>query len=116
MALASVLFGLPARAADDLGAVKQRMEQRLANVVALKQTGRVGENNRGLLQALEPVSDAEKALVEAENRDRQTVYAAIAKKVGGTAEAAGALRARQIADSAPAGTKIQDAKGKWTTK
>ena len=115
--LGGLLVTSPAApAADTLAEVKVRMEQRLPQVVALKAAGVVGENNAGLLTVLGAATDADTAAVVAENSDRQTVYAAIAAKTGTTPASVGARRAKQIAESAPAGTKIQDEKGQWTTK
>ena len=115
--LCAVLAGsLPVRAGDELATVKQRMELRLTDVIELKRTGRVGENNKGLLQILDPVSIAERRMIEEENRDRTTVYTSIAFKAGGSAEDAGARRAKQIAASAERGTRIQTANGGWVTK
>ena len=111
-----LLAGLPVQAADKLAVVKQRMEQRLTDVLTLKRTGRVGETNQGLLQALQAVSPAEKTLIEEENQDRAMVYAAIARKAGGSAGDAGARRAKQIAAAAESGTRIQSDAGRWMTK
>ena len=82
----TLVTGVPARAADELATVKQRMEMRLTDVIMLKRSGRVGENNKGLLQILDPVSIAERRMIEEENRDRTTVYTSIAFKAGGSAE------------------------------
>ena len=55
-------------------------------------------------------------VVKAENRDRKSVYDAIAKKQGTTAEVVGKHRAAQIAAKAWAGQMLQDANGKWYKK
>jgi len=115
--LCALLAGsLPVRAANELETVKQRMELRLTDVIELKRTGRVGESNKGLLQILDPVSIAERRMIDEENRDRTTVYTAIARKAGGSSEDAGARRAKHIAASAERGTRIQIADGRWVTK
>ncbi|QQL45688.1 YdbL family protein [Sulfuriroseicoccus oceanibius] len=103
----------PSVRAENLGTVKSRMEQRLADVVSLKQRGAVGEDNRGYLSVRGQVSAAENALVQAENADRKMVYAAIAKKTNASVESVGAKRAAQVRKAAPKGTWVQKPDGKW---
>jgi uncharacterized protein YdbL (DUF1318 family) len=55
-------------------------------------------------------------VVAAENKDRETVYAAIAKQQETTAELVGKRRALQIANRAKPGQWIQDADGNWIQK
>jgi len=98
--------------ADD---IKDRMKQRLPVIIELKTNGIVGENNAGFLEFIG--AKREKAdVVAAENEDRQTVYAAIAKQQGTTAELVGKRRALQIAKNANKGEWVQDNSGKWTKK
>ncbi len=94
-----------ARAADTKAELKARMAQRLPQLNALKARGVVSENDAGLLTAAGTATDADKAVVETENKDRRAVYAAIAAKNGATPEAVGARRARKIAESAVSGNK-----------
>ena len=105
-----------AAAGNTAQTIKQNMQKRLPAINALLKKGAVGEANTGLLAVLGTVSDEEKKVVEAENQDRKTVYAAIARQQKATAELVGQRRAKQIADRAPAGTRIQGADGKWQTK
>ena len=114
--LAFVLVGIFAAGisvfADD---IKARMKQRLPVIIALKAKGIVGENNAGYLEFIG--AKKEKAdVVAAENEDRQTVYAAIAKQQGTTVELVGKRRALQIAQKADKGEWIQDTSGKWLQK
>ena len=82
---------------------------------ALKAEGIVGEDNQGYLQFVG--GKKEKAdVIAAENNDRKTVYAAIAKQQGTTAELVGKRRAMQIAKKANPGEWVQDASGKWIQK
>jgi uncharacterized protein len=106
-------FFAPLRA-EDLGAVKARMEQRLAQVEALKAKGAVGENNRGYLEARGDGADA--SVISSENGDREIVYAALAKQTGTSAEHVGRSRAKQIAQRAHAGEWVQDERGEWKKK
>jgi uncharacterized protein YdbL (DUF1318 family) len=95
--------------------IKKRMIDRLPIIQDLKARGIVGENNLGFLEFIG--DQKEKAdVVKAENRDRKSVYDAIAKKQGTTAEVVGKHRAAQIAAKARAGQRLQDANGKWYKK
>ena len=95
--------------------IKQRMIDRLPVIKALKDQGIVGENNVGFLEF---ISDRKEKtdVVDAENKDRNAVYEAIAKKQGTTTEVVGKHRAVQIAGKALAGQWLQDANGKWYQK
>ena len=105
------LFSAPACCAD----IKARMKDRLPKIIELKAAGIVGENNQGFL-AFVGGNQPEKALVEAENQDRQLVYGAIAKQQATTADVVGRRRALQIAENAKPGEWLQDAGGKWYQK
>jgi uncharacterized protein len=95
--------------------IKQRMEARLPQIIALKAAGIIGENNRGFL-AFVGAKKKGAALVDAENRDRELVYKAIARQQGTTAAVVGHRRALQIAEKARPGEWLQDASGKWYRK
>ena len=95
--------------------IKARMHSRLADIVKLKSQGVVGENNQGFLTIVKAPTDKQ-AIVDAENKDREIIYRAIAKKQGTTPELVGQRRALQIAKKADAGTMIQLKDGKWTKK
>jgi len=101
--------------ADDLGAVKARMTQRLSTLDRLKASGVIGENNRGLLELRGGDADAGDA-VAAENRDRNMVYAAIAKQTGTSADQVARARARQIAAGSARGVWLQKDDGSWYRK
>lgn len=98
--------------AEDLGAVRGRMDQRLAQVDALKAQGAVGENNRGFLEIRGAGGDAG-AVVAAENKDREIVYTALAQKTGSSSDKVGRARARQIAQHSRSGVWVQDEAGNW---
>ena len=104
-----------ARAAEDLGAVKARLAQRLGSLDQLKSSGAVGETNRGLVD-LRAASPAAGDLVAAENRDRGIVYAAIAQQTGSTVETVGRARAKQIAAASAPGVWVQRENGEWYKK
>jgi uncharacterized protein YdbL (DUF1318 family) len=96
-------------------AIKQRMIDRLPVIKALKDKGLIGENNTGYLEFVG--KKREKAnVIEAENKDRELVYRAIAKQQGTTVEVVGKHRAVQISQKAQPGEWLQDAAGKWYQK
>lgn len=99
--------------AEDLGAVRARMEQRLPQIDSLKASGALGENNRGLLEAR---SGEGGSVAAAENRDREAVYAELAKRTGATADSVGRARAKQIAANSAAGVWLQRESGEWYQK
>ncbi len=99
------------------GNIKERFKKRLPQIVALKKQGIIGETNRGYLAFVKKAGDARaKSLVKAENRDRRTVYQAIAKQQGVAVEVVEKRRALQIARKSPAGFWLQDANGRWYRK
>lgn len=113
LALGFVLASL-ARA-QDLGAIKQRMEARIPALDALKNGGAVGETNQGLVEVRAAQGNAA-AVVAAENADRLGVYEVIARKTGSTLAAVGSARAKQIAAGSKAGVWVQKEDGTWAKK
>lgn len=101
--------------AEDLGAVRARMEQRLGQIDALKSSGAVGENNRGYVEVRESGGDAISVVAE-ENRDREVVYAAIAQQTGTSVAQVARARARQIAANSASGVWVQRDNGEWYRK
>jgi uncharacterized protein YdbL (DUF1318 family) len=97
--------------ADD---IKTRMKKRLPVIKELKAKGIVGEDNQGYLFVGAKKEKAD--VIAAENKDRKTVYAAIAKQQGTTAELVGKRRALQIAKKAAPGEWVKNASGKWIQK
>ncbi len=97
------------------GDIKSRMKSRLPVIKALKAKDVLGENNKGYLEFLGGNKENEN-VVSAENADRRTVYRAIAKQQGSTAEIVGKRRALQIAEKAKPGEWIQDGSGAWSDK
>lgn len=117
----NVLFST-AREDMNSQAIKERMKQRLPQVVKWKKSGQVGETYDGYLALVDPAKiDAKtlpqmELLIAQENRDRQAVYQAIAKSQQTTVALVGQRRALQIADDAPKGEWFRDAKGGWSAK
>ena len=115
----ALLFCFTAVQAADMVAIKKSMEARLERVDSLKESGAVGENNLGYLQAIgdeKKIAEATAKLVDEENADRKNVYEAIAKKNKITVEATGKLRAKQIAERAEPGEWLQKEDGDWYQK
>jgi uncharacterized protein YdbL (DUF1318 family) len=116
LVLISLIAAVSPVHAQDLNAIKARMEQRLPSLDALRKKGAIGENNRGLTEVRQNVDNAS-AVASAENSDREAVYAAIAKQQGGvSAEQVGRARARQIAANSAAGVWLQRDSGEWYQK
>jgi uncharacterized protein len=95
--------------------LQSRMAQRLPQIDELKAAGALGENNRGYLEVRESKDNAATLAAE-ENRDREAVYALIARETGTTAEAVGRARARQIEAQSKSGVWVQDESGAWRKK
>ncbi len=95
--------------------LKERMEARLPEIVALKGQGVIGENNAGYLDYPGAARQAS-ATVQAENDDRRTVYEAIARQQSTSVELVGRRRAQQIAARANPGDWLQDEAGRWYQK
>jgi uncharacterized protein YdbL (DUF1318 family) len=115
--LAVAMFGAAGVQAQDLGAVKARMDARFQAIMAMKDRGVVGENNRGFLEVRGGASGPEQQTISEENSDRRTVYAALAAQTGARPEDVGRTRAQQIATSvARRGHWIQDQNDQWRQK
>ena len=113
----ALVFAVPQvlSAADDAATIKKNMAERKPKIETLKKAGSIGENKSGYLEAMKDakLEDADKKLLEDENKDRKAVYAAIAKKEGSTVDHVGELRAKQIRSKAAEGEFIQGEDGKW---
>ena len=97
------------------GSIKSRMMARLPEIVALKEKGIIGENNKGYLQYVGNVKE-NTTVINTENSDRKKVYSAIAKKQGTSVGLVGERRAQQIAQNAKSGFWLQNSSGKWYKK
>src|SRR4051812_2317788 len=109
--LASAAFGASVVRAEDLNAVKARMEQRLDRVVALKDKGVAGETNRGYLEARGAASADDQRVIAEENADRRSVYEGIAAQTKADPEQVGRKRAQGMA--AKPGWWVQEQSGEW---
>ena len=96
--------------------IKKRMQSRLPAIIKLKEAGLIGENNKGFLEARKKLTPAQKKIIDAENADRKTVYAMMAKQNGLSIEAVGKIRAKKIAETTAKGYWIQKPDGQWYQK
>jgi uncharacterized protein YdbL (DUF1318 family) len=92
------------------------MAKRLTAINALKAKGLLGENNKGFLEPRGKISDDDAKIVAAENADRKTVYAMLARKLGQSIEIIGTRRAVKIAEKSKTGLWVQSPEGKWMKK
>lgn len=112
----SLGLGVAEIRAQDLNAVRARMEQRLSTVDQLKDRKLLGENNRGFLEPRAALAAADEKLMADENADRAAVYAALAAQYGVPAEEVGRKRAEKIAGASRPGVWIQMPDGTWFEK
>lgn len=101
--------------AANINQIKAAMKARIPELTRLKLKGVVGEDNRGFLSFRGPSREGAD-IVDAENRDRQVVYRAIAAKTGATPQDVGMRRAKKIAQIEPHGVWIQGPGGNWYRK
>jgi hypothetical protein len=73
LVIAGLTAGTVVLAAENLNAVRARMEQRLGSLNELKDRGAAGENNRGYLEARGAAQPADQKVIADENADRRTV-------------------------------------------
>lgn len=95
--------------------IKERMLARIPAINALKDKGAVGENNKGFLE-FRTSDKSEKKLVAEENKDRKSVYGAIAKNQQVDIVLVGQRRAKQISAKGSKGHWFQKPDGTWYKK
>lgn len=83
-------------ASDALEKVKERRRARRAQVDAIVKDGGASEGNNGFLVAGKDLAADKKRVVEAENSDRKTGYAAIAKSNGKSVEEVGRMAGKAL--------------------
>jgi uncharacterized protein YdbL (DUF1318 family) len=110
------LFATSLLLAQNLAALRERMENRLPAINALKDRHVVGETNRGFLEVRGGVPAESQQVVSEENSDRRQVYAALARQTGSTVDEVGRKRAEQVAGIAKRGHWIQSPAGEWRQK
>ncbi len=114
--IAAAGFGAASVQAQDLGAVRARMEQRQGSIDALRDRHAVGENNRGFVDPRGPINPDEQRMISDENSDRRAVYVALAEQTRTDPDTVGRKRAQQIAERSKRGVWIQTPTGEWIQK
>ncbi len=95
--------------------IKERMLARIPAINALKDKGTIGENNQGYLELRTSDKSAQTLIME-ENKDRKSVYGAIAQKQQVDIALVGQRRAKQISDIGSRGHWFQKPDGTWYKK
>ncbi len=96
--------------------IRRRMRDRMPEIEDLKLAGKLGEDNRGFLQARAPLSEVQKSLIADENEDRKKIYFIIGIKAELKVEIVGMHRASQIAVRSIDGVWLQEEEGAWYRK
>lgn len=114
-AIVACLFANALSAAESAAEAKARMRERVSTIDQLKLAEAVGENNRGFLEVRKPEGNAS-AVVDAENKDRATVFNDTASRAGSSPDAVGRAFAKQVAAASAPGVWIQREDGTWQKK
>lgn len=93
-----------------------RMKQRLAEVVAAKDAGSIGEGVDGFLHLRESSNSGAAKLVESENLDRKQLFADLASKTGGDVSAVARKFSQGIATKGKSGHWFKKLSGQWVQK
>ena len=93
-----------------------RMKARLPNVLVAKDNGYIGEGLNGMLAIREKASNEVTKLVQAENKDRATLFKILAKKTGGDTQDVAQKFAEAIASKAKKGHWFKNSSGNWVSK
>lgn len=110
------IFSAGALEAASLPEIQNRMKARLSAIDELKEDGKAGENNVGLLEARGEVSSRERNLIEEENADRRALYEMVARQQGQSVREIGKQRAIRIAEISRGGVWLQKPDGTWYKK
>lgn len=110
-----IVWIAPAARGDQRDDLKARFAERLPAIRQYKDAGKIGENTSGLIEAVSG-ADAAAQLIEAENADRQALYALIAKDQGTDAATVANRAARRNYEKANTGDYLKTAAGEWKRK
>ena len=95
--------------------IKERMKQRLPQIVDLKNRGIVGETNTGYLGFVTAKKEKQD-VVAAENEDRKAVYTQIARQQNVSTQLVQKRRAAALFSSGTKGHYYQNEAGAWVKK
>jgi uncharacterized protein YdbL (DUF1318 family) len=115
--LAMLLAPAALRAAEtpEEAALQKRFKERYPKLQQLKSQGVVGETSDGFVDFVDKKDAQASELIEAENKDRKTLYKLIADKEGITVEVVAKRAAKRNFDRAKAGEYLKEG-GKWKKK
>ena len=102
--------------AADIATIKKQIKARLPKIDSMKKEGLVGVSNRAYLVARGSLSEEQRKLMAAENKDRAALYSLIANSAGASVAEVEKGRARQIAQRSGSGIWLQDGSGNWYKK
>jgi len=80
---------------------------RKPQLISLEESGAIGENRLGMVEARGNADPSVNALISAENSDRMVIYKAIAAKNGISVEGVQKVYAKRLQDSANPGTPVE---------
>ncbi len=112
--LVTTCFLSPLASADN--SLTQRMKARLPEVLALKNSGVVGEGTDGKLLVRKEEGEKLEKLVKEENKDRAALFVILAKKTGGTPDEVAKKFALGMASKAKKGHWFKKPSGNWVSK
>ncbi len=97
----------------------QNRQSRYRELQSLKQTGAIGENNKGYVTTLKEGTPSASTIASAENRDRRVIYEALAEQ--NALGSQGLLQVQKAFaevqnDKASSGEMVQSASGDWKKK
>lgn len=95
--------------------IKERMKQRLPQIVDLKNKGIIGETNTGYLGFITAKKE-QQDMVAAENQDRKAIYTQIAKQQNVSIQLVQKRRAESLFSNGTAGHYYQNEAGAWIKK
>ena len=111
-----VVWTTPTTRADQKDELKARFAERAAAIRKYKDAGKIGEDTAGLIEGVSAVDPAVQKLIDAENADRQALYALIAKDQGTDAATVANRAARRNYEKAKTGDYLKTAAGEWKRK
>ena len=112
-------FFVHSSAQDEMEELKSRMKTRYAEINELKQSGKIGENPMGFVEAVNEDYEKDQTvsrLIIDENQSRASLYALIAKDSGISATDVGIANARRIFRKSAETVYFKSKEGTWERK
>jgi uncharacterized protein YdbL (DUF1318 family) len=95
---------------------KERMKERLPEIISFKDAGSLGEGMDGLLHARGQTTSEIKDLIKNENADRKQFFSETAKRLGGSSQEVAQKFSKALRSKDKPGHWHRDASGTWTQK